>query len=379
VAELARLVDAHDHLPRPLGDAQQPLRAAEQAARGAAVELIGDDHTQASVAQALNLAPQTLCQWLARPVEEPVPRGRPATPLDPLDRIAVTERLDSVGRSIAVPALKQLFPQVPRATLRGLRDDWIEEHRSEPSRLIWATAGAVWSADFTEVPMPIDGLFPYVLLVRDLASLAILLAAPCLTMTADAAGFHFRQLFQQHGAPLVLKTDNGSPFIAGETRGLFAANQVVNLLSPPLTPRYNGSIEATAGTLKTRAAFIAHQQSCDIWTSDILESARLTANALNRPHGPSSPTPDEHWLARSPLDPLQRARLAAIVAEKTASITQSIQRERHKKALDIELTAACRATVVRTAIRQALVELGYLQIRRPANMSTENNAVLSRN
>jgi len=376
---LARLVDAHEQLPHPIGDAQQPLRAAEAAARGAAVELVGDGHTQSSVAQALHLAPQTLGAWLQRPVKEPVARGRPPTPLDPLDRIAVTERLDSVGRSIAMPALKQLFPRIPRAALRDLRDDWIEEHRSEPSRLIWSTAGAVWSADFTEVPMPIDGVFPHVLLVRDLASLAILLAAPCLTMSADTAGFHFRQLFQQHGAPLVLKSDNGSPFIAGDTRDLLAANQVVHLLSPPLTPRYNGSIEASAGTIKTRAAFIAQQQSCGIWTSDILESARLAANALNRPWGLSSPTPDEHWLARTRIESSKRVQLAALIAAKTDSITQSIQRERHENGLATDLTAACRATVVRVAIRRALVELGYLQIRRPANMSTGSNVDLSRN
>jgi transposase InsO family protein len=378
-AELARLVDAHGQLPRPLGDAQQPLRAAEQAARSAAAQLVGDGHAQSTVAGALHLAPQTLGAWLGRPVEEPVPRGRPPAPLDPIDRLAVTERLDSVGRSIAVPALKQLFPQVPRAALRDLRDDWIDEQRCEPSRLIWTAAGAAWSADFTEVPMPIDGMFPCVLLVRDLASLAILLAAPCLAMTADTAGFHFRQLFAQHGAPLVLKTDNGSAFIAGDTREIAQRHGVVNLLSPPMTPRYNGSIEATAGTLKTRAAIIAQQQSCDIWTSDILESARLAANALNWPRGPSAPTPDEYWLNRAPIGQSQRVQLAALIAERTDRITQSIQRERQEKGLAAELTAACRATVVRTAIRQALVELGYLQIRRPANMSTESSAILSRN
>jgi hypothetical protein len=278
-----------------------------------------------------------------------------------------------------VPALKQLFPQVPRATLRDLRDDWIDEHRIEPSHLIWSTAGAVWAADFTEVPMPIDGLFPCILLVRDLASLAILLAAPCMAMTADAAGFHFRQLFYQHGAPLVLKTDNGSAFIAGETRDLCQRHGVVNLLSPPMTPRYNGSIEATAGTLKTRAALIAQQQSCDLWTSDILEASRLAANALTWPRGLSAPTPDEHWRGRAAIQMSRRVQLAALITEKTDRITQSIQRERQEKGLAAELTAACRATVVRTAIRQALVELGYLQIRRPANMSTESNAVLSRN
>jgi transposase InsO family protein len=86
-----------------------------------------------------------------------------------------------------------------------------------------------------------------------------------------------RQLFAQYDSSLVLKSDNGSPFIAHETRCFCRCEGVVNLLSPPLTPQYNGSIEAAGGQLKTRAALIARQQSCDTWSSDILEAARLAA------------------------------------------------------------------------------------------------------
>ena len=130
----------------------------------------------------------------------------------------------------------------------------------------------------------------------------------------------------------MLKTDNGSAFIAGESCELCGRHGVVNLLSPPLTPRYNGSIEATAGSLKARAALIAQQQSCDIWTGDILESARLAANALSWPRGPSAPTPGEHWLGRRQIQPSQRVPLAALIAKKTDQITQSIQREPTKRA-----------------------------------------------
>ena len=153
--------------------------------------------------------------------------------------------------------------------------------------------------------------------------------------------------------PQVLKTDNGSPFIAAATRALCFLHGVVNLLSPPLSPRYNGSIEATAGQLKARAALIAMQQTCDVWSSDILEAARLSANALNRPWG-LRPHPDQCWHRALHISADQRVNFAALVGRKTTDITESTQRERRLIGLPEPLTAACAATVARTAIRPRL-------------------------
>ncbi|HEY2588972.1 MAG TPA: hypothetical protein VGI81_24725 [Tepidisphaeraceae bacterium] len=132
-----------------------------------------------------------------------------------------------------------------------------------------------------------------------------------------------------------------------------------------------------AGSSKPAAALIAQQQACDTWPGDILESARLAANALNRPWGTAGPTPDQRWGQRRPISAEQRQSLAALIEQKNFDIAQSIQRQRTQKGLNAPFTAADRATVARTATRQALVELGYLQIRRP-NMSTQSQADLSK-
>lgn len=372
------MIDAHQQHPRPLAEAQQTLRRAEAELRAGVVELTQDGQSQAAVAHALHLAPQTLCSWMNRSTR-PMPRGRPAMVVDPLAGVAVTELLDLHGRSIGVPALKELFHEVPRSALQRIRDDWSDAHQIDPACLHWTTPGTVWAADFTEPPLPIDGVFPYVLVVRDLASCRMLLAAPCLEMTAQGVVCNLRTLFHQHDPPLVLKTDNGSPFIAQETRCFCRQQGVVNLLSPALTPQYNGSIEAAGGQLKARAALIAQQQSCDPSSGDILEAARLHGNALNRPWGTAGPTPDQRWNQRLPIGIEQRHSLAALIEQKNFDITQSIQRQRTQKGLSSEFTAADRATVARTATRQALVELGYLQIRRPQNMSTDTKADLSKN
>jgi transposase InsO family protein len=53
-----------------------------------------------------------------------------------------------------------------------------------------------------------------------------------------------RALFLEHGAPLVLKSDNGSGFIAEAMRDFLARSQVPPLYSPPYTPEYNGAVKA---------------------------------------------------------------------------------------------------------------------------------------
>jgi transposase InsO family protein len=53
-----------------------------------------------------------------------------------------------------------------------------------------------------------------------------------------------KTLFAAYGVPLVIKFEDGSAFIAGETSDLLARHGVEKLLSPPGMPRYNGSCEA---------------------------------------------------------------------------------------------------------------------------------------
>ena len=372
------MIDTQSQLQRPLGDQQNARRDAEHSLRERVVETIDSARSQREVADELHIAPQTISDWMRRS-DEVVPRGRPPLAVDPINTTKIVEVLDSHGRALGVPALKNLFKDVPRTRLEQLREQWRHDRNVPTCRLRWFTPGAVWSTDFTQPPEPIDGFFDHVLIVRDLASRCTLLAAPCDRQCAEEVVFHFTRLFKQYGPPLVLKSDNGSPFIAESTRECCRRHQVVNLLSPPLTPSYNGSVEATGGALKARAAQLAVADGCDTWSSDILEASRVAANTLNRPWGRSGPTPDERWHARAAITADQRDALATLIAQKNTDITQSIQRERRAKALADQLTANDRATVARVAIRQALVELGHLQIRRPSIMSTECNVALSGN
>ncbi|MFC1587569.1 transposase family protein [Planctomycetota bacterium] len=119
----------------------------------------------------------------------------------------------------------------------------------------WGEPGAVWAMDYTESPTPIDGVYRYILIVRDLASGAQLLSTPVIKKTAEQTLYALRSLFRWHGPPLVLKSDNDGAFKDKRVRTLLDKQKVFLLLSPPGTPSYNGSVEAGIGTLKTRAHF----------------------------------------------------------------------------------------------------------------------------
>ena len=96
--------------------------------------------------------------------------AHPPTPVDPVVKVRVNELPSSHGRSIGVPTLKWLFHDVPRSTLNELRQQRTQNERRSISHLHWHLPGTVWSIDYTEPPMPFDGVFDQVLVIRDLAS-----------------------------------------------------------------------------------------------------------------------------------------------------------------------------------------------------------------
>jgi len=137
-----------------------------------------------------------------------------------------------------------------RAVCRARRVQW--QHV-----LHWQTPGRVWAANFTKPSLyggaglpPITGRYPYLLAVRDLASGCMLAWQPLPNLTEEVTREAFGHLFALHGAPLVLKVDNGSAFRADEFKEFLERSGVIPLYSPPSCPGYNGAIEAAIGSLK---------------------------------------------------------------------------------------------------------------------------------
>jgi len=158
----------------------------------------------------------------------------------------------------------------------------------------------------------------------------------------------------------VLKCDNGSPFGSDLVLDLLQEWHVETLFSPPYTPRYNGSIEAGIGSLKTRtehhAARLGHPGH---WTADTVAAALEEANAFARPFGATGPNPADVWRARPPITTPEREHF-------TASVARQRREQESAAAACTEGSGDVRSERgrARDAVRLALEECGYLHYTR---------------
>ena len=197
--------------------------------------------TQRSIARHLGVAPQTLSDWDKAWTDrtlETARRGRPRPRVTREVRAQIVEVIRETRGRIGAPTLKSCFPDATRSELRRLLVCYRNLHAYRPDHLTWSTPGRVWAADYTEPGQFVDGRYQYVLLVRDLASGCQLMSLPVEHATAETTVSALRLLFDVYGAPLVLKTDNGSHFTAVEVTDLLSAVGVTHLRSPPRLPRY---------------------------------------------------------------------------------------------------------------------------------------------
>jgi hypothetical protein len=283
---------------------QQPRRWLEQQVRqeGAAFRQWAAAHglNRVEAAGCLGIAARTLRAWEQRPRPAPAaaaPRGRPVLRSDRAARAAVLELLEGVGPGAGLAVLAGQFPDLPKAELGDLlkryRRAWARRHPRLLHVLHWQRPGSVWAADYARPPLPLEEGFTDLLAVRDLASGLQLLWLPVAeaAAAASASAAALLSLFLLYGAPLVLKLDNGAPFVAEALRALLAALQVLPLYSPPGCPPYNGAIEAGIGALKVRTHYQAVRQGRPgEWTSGRWKTPRRPASRRTRSAGPGAPT-----------------------------------------------------------------------------------------
>lgn len=350
---------------------QKARREAERQVRRSAVGLArwaaryGEDAGQCAGRVGLNS--ETLRRWARRWTDDRMAvleRGRPVDRSERALRQAILAVFSLMGPGVGLPTLQDLFPGVGRSELVSMqsRYRWAfsRRRRSFVHALRWTTPGAVWAQDHADPPCPIDGRYDKLHAVRDLGSSSHLAALPTDTNGAVPACKLLEALFRFHGAPLVMKSDNGSAFTSDEMRELARRWGVLVLYSPPGTPSYNGSIEAGIGALKTRAHHhSARQNRPGQWSCDDIEAARLEGNATARPRGADGPTPDALWVNRRGITPDERASFRLAYELHAA-------RERAERGVlpGIDPPPRVRDAIDRVAITRALIERGYLLVRR---------------
>lgn len=263
---------------------------------------------------------RTLKQWQAGWEHDrlsPQPLGAPAIQLGVATRQRITDlillyNLANVG--IGGRILHDLFPELPRRALEdllaGIRDDHHDAERQETYHAIhWIIPGTIWAIDYTFPLLPVDGAHPAILTVRDLASGCILLAEPCRHADAAHVVFHLHRLIAAHGAPLVLKADNGSHFTAAPVSALLQQHRIAPLFSPVYTPAFNGAVEADQGHLKARAGDLARRD--DLPQEPSSSHYHAARDLINRTRGTGwrgeLPSAEARFANRQPITERQRA------------------------------------------------------------------------
>lgn len=302
------------------------------------------EHGFQEACELVGLSARTITAWDERRHAKKLiaPRGRPALRASAADREIVEVLCESMGGRVGVPRLQAALPAVPRREIAALAAEQRSWAEREIRILTWHKPGRVWAMDFTEPAVPIDNRYRYVLAVRDLASGYQLASMPCPAPTAEASRQVLELLFVEFCPPLVLKSDNGSAFMALRNEGFFERWRVQLLLSPVRRPAYNGSCEAGIGGLKTRTLYVAAAHGrLSRWTSDDLEAARVLGNETPRWLG--GPSATDRWTRRSAITTHERELFAWLL-------------ERHR--------AADQDATERRVTRQAMEDVGIVSIRR---------------
>lgn len=344
--------------PLPPSRARHALERAAQLQRilrGKSLELLelAEHEGQSAewLAERLAISATTLRRWRAeRDAGKVEPDVRGLAPFRASRQLlrALVEFVEEFALT-GVRALHRAVPDVPRRWLEWLAGR-IEERRERRAWLLWTRPGIVWAMDHTELDTPIDGEFRFLLVVRDLASGRALTALPTRSTDQGPVVAELERLFQLYGAPLVLKSDNGSGLVGGDVQALQERNGVTPLRSPPGTPSFNGAVEAGMGSLKGLIAEIAAQHGrISARTSDDVHAALLVQRSCGGPRSASS-SPEDAWRTRTPIAASERdAFLAALRAAR-----ESLLRDSPPSPI-----------IERRAVRAVLTDLDYLLIRRP--------------
>lgn len=318
------------------------------------------------VTRCLALSERTVRRWRHDPpaADEPGPAclGRRPRCASREERNRVYQFLRERGADVPLAALRAAFPELTRGDLEEVLKRYRRVQRRKAgryrSRLVWQRPGTVWGADFKEPREPIAGRYVAVLSVRDLGSRCQLLWEPVEQATGETVRDHYRRLFAQYGPPLVLKTDNGGPFRADETKHLLAEQGVMPLFNPRRRPAYNGGTERANRTLTGyQQALAEFRGRPGLPTREDAAGALRLANDLTRPEGLAGPTAAERWAQRLPTSTQERAAFQATVQRQRVAVRAAMGLTPEES-----LRHYAQAAVDRRAVRDALVSHGLLTI-----------------
>lgn len=133
-------------------------------------------------------------------------------------------------------------------SVKLVRGELNREHKAHLRRLSWNRARLVWSMDETE--LGVWGRKIRLLHIQDLASRYKFAPLAAQQISAELVAAKLEELFASHGAPLVLKRDNGPALNGQPVDRVLGKHLVIPLNSPAYYPPYNGAMERAQRELK---------------------------------------------------------------------------------------------------------------------------------
>jgi len=314
---------------------------------------------------------RTLQSWMGRDGSGDhalPPLGRPAKHGTVEARNAAVATLNRYGPTLGVPSLHARHPDLSRCELAEIKRRWVriqvERYRLPIRVLHWTRPGAVWAMDYTKPDRPVDGAFGQILVVQDLASSHPVESLPLPRKKGKMVKLALERLFEEHGAPLVLKADNDATFLVPEVLALLEAWNVLLLLSPPRKPWYNGAVELCNGVLKRFAGSLArHYGRFACWSCDDVRNAREAIGDLRREGGL---TRREAFASRTPIRNEERAALRSSLETLEPLVLEALLREHPTTPPDERCPkrrARLQAKAGRIALERALCKNGFLFFR----------------
>jgi transposase InsO family protein len=202
--------------------------------------------SQKTVAQALEVTPRTLRQWKRQAERKfKTQRGRRRLAISFREKIIIAREWKRQGypgeRPVRV-ALPSLRVRVVREVIRDLKAR--RKKRREVIRMKVRTrvrvnkVGAVLTMDGTSLKKGDDYI-----VYKDRSSLEVRAQACGGFLSSRNTLGILENLKQKNTLPLVICTDNGSPFCSQEVENFLDKNYIVHLKNLPRVPQHNGSCE----------------------------------------------------------------------------------------------------------------------------------------
>ena len=187
---------------------------------------------------------------------------------------------------IGLPRLRAVIPGLPKnstaAFLKRLKRIRGRRRGRYWRVLHWLVQGAVWAIDGTWFDRPVLGHSRRALVVVELCTRQTLWVQAVPGERAGAVLACLRTLVARHGAPLVLKADNGSAFVAASVARFCRAHGITMLHSPVRRPRWNGTCEVSGRWAKCRAQAHAQARGATVLCQDDLDAAVTFGGVMPR-------------------------------------------------------------------------------------------------